>query len=125
MVWEGLNRAQAAARAGITEHTLYVALRKTAAKALYLAECEVLRTSGRAHRLHRLEEISDQNDNYNAAVNAIKLLDYNEDSASGPHDKGATAGFVIQVIAAPGTTVAGRTIEGTVASPQPAIQSGE
>jgi len=111
MAWEGLSRADAAKRAGITEHTLYVALRKPAARALYLQELEVLRLSGRAHRLHRLEAIGDQDTNLNAAVNAIKLLDYQEDSHSSMHDRGATAGFVIQVIAAPGTTIAGKTID--------------
>lgn len=114
MVWMSLNRAEAAKYAGISEHSLYIALRKPVVRQLYLSELEVLRTSGKAHRLRRLEEIGDQNDNLNAAVNAIKLLDYQEESRANAADRGATAGFVIQVIAAPGTTIAGR-IESEVA----------
>jgi hypothetical protein len=38
----------------------------------YLAECEMLRLSGRAKRLHRLDALAQQNDNKNAAVAAIK-----------------------------------------------------
>lgn len=48
MVWGGLKRHEAAERAGMKDNSLYVALRKPDVKALYLAECEVLRLSGRA-----------------------------------------------------------------------------
>lgn len=75
MVWKGLKRAEAAQVAGLTDHSLYVALRSAHVKAHYLAECEVLRTSGRARRLHRLEEMAEQDDNKQAAVNAILALE--------------------------------------------------
>lgn len=119
MVWQGLPRDAAAKVAGINEHSLYKALRRPPVKALYMAELDVLRTSGRARRFHRLEEIGEQNDNLNAAVNAIKLLDYQEESRASAGDRGATAGFVIQVIAAPGTTIAGKTIDGDVMASHP------
>src|SRR5437868_3347130 len=70
MVWQGLKRSEAAQTAGMTDHSLYVALRSPHVKAHYLAECEVLRTSGRARRLHRLEAMYEQDDNKQAAVNA-------------------------------------------------------
>lgn len=72
MVWQGLKRDEAAEHAGFTDHALYCAMRKPHVKALYLAECEQLRISGRARRIHRLNELSEQNDNLNAAVSAIK-----------------------------------------------------
>lgn len=84
MVFEGLKRSEAAAKAGLTDHALYVALSKPHVKAYYLAQCEVLRTSGRARRLHRLEAMSEQDDNKQAAVNAILALERlapNEDEA--------------------------------------------
>jgi hypothetical protein len=75
MVWDGLKRSEAAAKAGLTDHALYVALSKPHVKAYYLAQCEVLRTSGRARRLHRLEAMAEQDDNKQAAVNAILALE--------------------------------------------------
>ncbi|MCK1718874.1 hypothetical protein [Bradyrhizobium sp. 141] len=75
MVWEGLKRDDAAQRVGMKDNSLYVALRKPDVRAFYLSECEVLRTSGRARRLHRLEQMSEQDDNKQAAVNAILALE--------------------------------------------------
>lgn len=75
MVWSGLPRDKAAEKAGISDHGLYKALRSPPVKAHYLAECEVLRTSGRARRLHRLEAMAEQDDNKQAAVNAILALE--------------------------------------------------
>jgi len=75
MVWEGLPRDKAAAKAGISDHGLYKALRSPPVKAHYLSECEVLRTSGRARRIHRLEAMVEQNDNKAAVVNAALALE--------------------------------------------------
>lgn len=75
MVWEGLKRDIAAQRVGMKDNSLYVALRKPDVRAFYLSECEVLRTSGRARRLHRLEAMAEQDDNKQAAVNAILALE--------------------------------------------------
>lgn len=81
MVWQGLNRAEAAEKAGLKDNSLYIALRKPDVKAHYLAECEVLRVSGKARRIHRLAELAEQNTNMNAAVNAIRTADAVEDGA--------------------------------------------
>jgi hypothetical protein len=79
MVWHGLKRDEAAAAAGLTDHSLYVALRSPHVKAYYLAECEVLRTSGRARRIHRLEQMVEQDDNKQAVVNAVRALELMSD----------------------------------------------
>ena len=96
MVWQGLKRPEAAASAGLTDHALYCALRKPHVKAAYLAECEVLRVSGRARNIHRLNEIRDAANNM-PAVNAIKALEQLGDDADG-HSHGATR-------ASPGVTI--------------------
>jgi hypothetical protein len=75
MVWEGASRKQAAQAASLTDHGLRQALRRPHVLAFYLAECEVLRTSGKAKRLHRLEQLAEQDDNRNAAVAAIKAAE--------------------------------------------------
>jgi hypothetical protein len=101
MVWEGLTRKEAAKAAGFAEHSLYVALRKPHVRQWYLGECEVLRLSGRAKRLHRLEELAMQDENKNAAVAAIKAADQLEDqAAAGRGLVPMTPGFVV-VIAVP------------------------
>lgn len=105
MVWQGLKRDEAAASANLTAHALYSALRKPHVKAYYLAECEVLRTSGRARRIHRLEEISEATSNLNASVQAIRTLDA-PDNANNPMGSGRSAsvtmpGLVIQIIQQP------------------------
>lgn len=97
MVWRGLKRDEAAATAGLTDHGLYVALSRPHVRAYYLSQCEVLRTSGRARRIHRLEQIAEQDDNKQAAVNAIKALDYQEDQQAAARQTQTTPGFVIVV----------------------------
>ena len=81
MVWEGLTRKEAAAKAGLKDHALYVALSKPHVKAYYLSQCEVLRTSGRARRIHRLEAMLEQDDNKAAVINAALALDRVSDEA--------------------------------------------
>ena len=83
MVWEGLTRDDAAVKAGLRPHSLYVAFRKPHVKSYYLAEIEVLRLSGRAKRLHRLDALAMQDENKNAAVAAIKVADQIPDELQG------------------------------------------
>lgn len=105
MVWLGLKRDDAAIAAGLSVNALYSALRKPHVKAWYLSECEILRTSGRARRLHLLERISESTSNLNASVNAIRTMDA-PDSANNPMGSGRSAavtmpGLVIQIIQQP------------------------
>lgn len=116
MVWEGLKRDDAAAKAGLTVHGLREALKRPHVKAWYLRECDVLRTSGKARRIFRLEALSEQDDNKQAAINAIRALDQLEDEQHQRASGGAisTPGFVIIVNAAqsqPPTIEAKRLID--------------
>lgn len=100
MVWQGLNRREAAEQAGLSEHGLYKALRKPQVKALYAQECEVLRLSGRARRIHRLEEMVEQDDNKAAVINAALALERLGETEETSTRRGAAAmpGFTIQLI---------------------------
>lgn len=98
MVWQGLKRAEAAQAAGLTDHSLYTALRRPHVKGYYLSECEVLRLSGRARRIHRLEQMVEQDDNKQAVINAARALDYQSDEQVTRGGQLAQPGFIIQVI---------------------------
>jgi hypothetical protein len=111
MVWEGASRKQAAQAASLTDHGLRQALRRPHVLAFYLAECEVLRTSGKAKRLHRLEQLAEQDDNRNAAVAAIKAA---EQLGDDPLRSNAT-------VTSPGVTI--RIVN--VSSPSPRIIDAE
>jgi hypothetical protein len=98
MVWSAASRKEAAQVAGLTDHGLRQALRRPHVMAFYLSECEVLRASGRAKRLHRLEELAAQNVNINGAVAAIKAA---EQIAEDPARSGGAVtspGIVIRVV---------------------------
>lgn len=98
MVWTGINRNDAAQGAGLTDHSLYVALRRPHVKAYYLAECEVLRLSGRARRIHRLEAMVEQDENKQAVINAARALDNLSDEQVNSAARVQSPGFIIQVI---------------------------
>lgn len=102
MVWDGLPRAKAAAKAGISEHGLYKALRKAPVKAAYLSELDVLRTSERARNIHALVEVRDQLDNKMARVQAVKALEQISDDA--PANGGASALPGLQIVIVQGVT---------------------
>lgn len=100
MVWLGLHRDKAAEHAGLAVHSLYQALRRPPVKAYYLDQCETLRTSGRARRLHRLEALAAQDDNLNAAVAAIKAAEQMGEQDVSRTNGGAaqTPGFLITIV---------------------------
>lgn len=99
MVREGMDRKQAAAKAGLTENALYQAFRKPAVLALWNSELEVLRTSARAKNLHRLETIRDQDVNLAAAVRAVQVLEQTPDGQRGgvTVNVAIAAGYVIDL----------------------------
>jgi hypothetical protein len=106
MVWSGLTRDEAAVKAGLRPHSLYVAFRKGHVKSYYLGEVEVLRMSGKAKRLHRLDALAMQDENKNAAVSAIKAADAIPDEAqlraqTGAQSAGITIRIVQQTVVAP------------------------
>jgi hypothetical protein len=98
MVWQGLERADAAAQSGMTDHSLREALRKPHVKAHYLELREVLRLSALAKNIHALVEIRDQKDNHTARVAAIKTLETLNDDAPPAAGQAQRAGvmFVIK-----------------------------
>lgn len=100
MVWSGLPRAQAAAKAGISEHGLYKALRKPPVKAFYMAQLDVLRTSERARDIHTLNEVRDQTSNQMARVQAVKAKWQIEDEPPGGRSVNSLPGLQIVVIQA-------------------------
>jgi hypothetical protein len=102
MVWLGLPRDQAAVRAGLVPHSLYCALRKRHVIQASNLECETLRASGRARRIHRLEELSEQNSNMQAAVNANRALENMGDDAAATAGTVQRAGMLIVVVDATG-----------------------
>lgn len=74
MLYEGARRPDAAAKAGMTDHSVRSALRKPHVLAYYNAGLEVLRTSERPRNIKRLAEIRDKADNM-PAVQAIRALE--------------------------------------------------
>jgi hypothetical protein len=75
MIWEGLPRAEAAAKAGMVDSSLRFALRKPHVLAHHNAELAALRTSLRARNAHRLNTIAQESPNHMASVAAIKTLE--------------------------------------------------
>ena len=110
MVWEGASRPQAAEQAGLTDHGLRQALRRPHVLAHYRNECEVLRVSGRAKRLHRLDALALQDENKNAAVAAIKVAEQLGDEQRGPSGSVTLPGLVIQVINGPAAALPAATV---------------
>jgi hypothetical protein len=75
MVWSGAKRGDAAAKAGMTDHSLRVALKKRHVLAHYRAELAALRESERARTVHAFVDVRDNSDNAMARVSAGKALD--------------------------------------------------
>lgn len=98
MVWQGLTRKDAAAKAGLKDHALYVALTKPHVKAYYLGQLDVLRTSERARNIHALVEVRDQLDNKMARVQAVKALEQISDDAPANGGGSALPGLQIVIV---------------------------
>jgi hypothetical protein len=98
MVWNGLKRDDAAKAVGLQPNSLYVAMRKPDVKSLYLIECESFRLSGKARRLHRLEEIAASDRNLNAAVAAIRVAESLEPDPTLRSGMVTSPGLVITIV---------------------------
>lgn len=59
MVFEGLSRPKAAEKAGIADHTLYLAMRKPSVLAYLNSQQQVLRTSAAARSIARIDNLAD------------------------------------------------------------------
>lgn len=115
MVWQGERRDSAATLAGLTDHGLRSALRKSHVKAAYLAELESLRTSERARNVHALVDVRDASDNAMARVAAAKELERSASEQAPFTGAPMRAGMLIVVVDATGrpftTQPAPRVIE--------------
>lgn len=109
MVWEGLNRREAAQRAGLTDHSLYVALSKPHCKAYYMQQLDVLRTSERARNIHTLVDVRDQMSNQMARVQAVKALEQIDDAEAA--SRGANSLPGLQIVIMQGATTQPTTID--------------
>ena len=98
MVWEGLKRPDAAGRAGMTDHGLRSAMRKGHVLAYYRRELGALREGERARNVHRLVELREQDENRNAAVKAIQVLEMTDPEAVRRVGDGTSPGIVIRII---------------------------
>ena len=98
MVWEGLTRREAAQKAGLTDHSLYVALSKPHCKAYYMRELDVLRTSERARNIHTLVDVRDQMSNQMARVQAVKALEQIDDSEVASRGANSLPGLQIVIV---------------------------
>jgi hypothetical protein len=75
MVHFGDTRAQAAAAAGLKDHSLRGAMRKSHVLAYYRAELAALREGERARNTHALIKVRDKSKNTMAQVQAAKELE--------------------------------------------------
>ena len=98
MVWGGHHRDDAAKLAGIRPKSLYNAFRKPHVKGYYLAQLEVLRTSARARAFHRMEALSQQDDNKMAAVAASRAIEQIATARPGDYTGGRIVTPGIQII---------------------------
>jgi alcohol dehydrogenase class IV len=93
MVWFGDARADAATAAGLTDHGLRTALRKPHVLAYLRSELALLREGERPRSIHRLIELREQDENRNAAVKAIQVL---EELTEGPRATSVSVSLLLQ-----------------------------
>jgi hypothetical protein len=104
MVWEGLKRADAAAKAGLADASLRFAFRKPHVLQYHAAELAALRTSVRARNVHRLDGIADTSKNDMARVAAVKAMENIADQADEKQRPGAQLLPGLQIVIVNGTT---------------------
>jgi hypothetical protein len=121
MVWDGLKRDDAAAKAGLSIHGLREALRRPHVRHHYLAQLEVLRTSARARNIHVLEEIRDDSGNAMARVQAVKALEQLDNEQQGSAAARTSPGFAIVVVTDGSHTAHMREIDGKSLISQDAV----
>jgi hypothetical protein len=99
LVWGGATRAQAAERAGMSEHGLYAALKKSHVRVWLRDELNSRRLSAEARALHQLEEIMESSTNDAARVAAAKEIRQGADKQEhGQVGVASVPGLVIQII---------------------------
>lgn len=74
MVFEGAKRPDAAQKAGITDHTLYVSLTKPHVLAYLNTQQGVLRTSASARSIARIDNLADESESDHVKLESNKFL---------------------------------------------------
>jgi hypothetical protein len=97
LMLEGVKRDDAAAKAGLTSHALYSALRKPHVRQHLASEMQVLRDAARPRAFHRMVQISEQDDNKAAAVAATKALLGVDDEQEQRRSAAPSPGLVIVI----------------------------
>jgi hypothetical protein len=98
MVWQAARRAKAAKIAGMTDHSLRAALRKSHVMAYLNRELEVLRGSEKPQNIARLCQIRDAANNM-PAVNAVKTLEQLDvEARERPNAASPTPGVTIRIV---------------------------
>jgi hypothetical protein len=108
MVWEGLSRMDAAAKAGLADNSVRVALKKPHVLRYYNTELAALRISLRARNTHVLAGITENSENDAARVKAVQVLEGMSDEAlSGGYtsDGRPRAGYIFDLGPTPGVTI--------------------
>lgn len=75
MVCEGLTRQEAAAKAGMSDNGLYVALTKPHVLAFFNEQMEVLRTGARPRALRTIIDLADDAESERVQLDAAKYID--------------------------------------------------
>jgi hypothetical protein len=104
MLFEGSSRREAAAAAGMTDHSLREAFKKPHVKRYYNEGLEVLRTSQRAKNILALARVRDESPNGLAVVGSVKALEQLAEADDvGPGNSGAShsPGITIRILTAP------------------------
>jgi hypothetical protein len=94
---EGARRADAAQRAGMTDHSLRAALKKSHVKRYYLDELDVLRSGERVRNFLAAVEVRDQHDNHTARINAIRWLEGEAEQQVNASTQRQSAGITIVI----------------------------
>jgi len=99
MVWEGMNRVQAATKLGISASWSYSLLASPTVNDYMRQQLDVRRKGEAPRNLARLTELRDQDENKAAAVSAIKVLEQITDEATraGGADRNLMPGFIVRV----------------------------
>lgn len=97
MVFDGLERPEAAASVGITDNTLYKHLRKPEALKHYKIECEVLRSGQRHRNIKKAMELRDDpaaKYGGKVVIEAMKFLE--NDYTTGSQQQGINVNIQVQ-----------------------------
>mgnify|MGYP007083438539 CR=1 FL=1 len=104
IVWQGLDRADAAVQAGMTDHSLRVALGKPHITRYLKEQVKVRRAAAWAKNQIALEEIRDQGESHLARVQAVKVMHGLDADEIETTTRAKTPGIVIVVNGAASVT---------------------